>query len=155
MLRKFLSFFMTGDQFKKLTQDQNEALMEILAMAIVIDGDVSAEELSELGKSAKLLTWQREDQSAEEFVEGCFADAEAAREGGHEALRARLQAIVPRLEEEWLREEAYYMSALITSSDASIEESERSLLNLLVEELGIRRERLEFITHKIMKEQSF
>lgn len=152
-LKNFLANLMTNKMFAKISQEQNEALLDCLALAISIDGEVDPDELEELRDAFKLFSW-RGEADIDAYVDQAIAKA-ADIAVDEAALRAYGSDIAARLQEDWLCDEAYYISARISTANHDIHEHERMWLNALVESLGISRVRLQNITQKLMAETKF
>ena len=152
-LRKLVANLMTNKMFKNITQAQNEALIDCLALAVAIDGRVDPEELREVRDVLKMMDW-RGQLGVEDYLRDALerAQSHAIEEA---ALRVFASDIAQRLDQDWLCDEAYYISARIATADKDIDEQERVMLNALVESLGLTRERLQHITQKLMAETTF
>lgn len=143
-LQRLLARWRTNSNFKKLTTAQQDALLGILTAAILADGEVEEHELEELGEVVSMMQWQGDpslllqDAPIEELTSP-----------------ARLGTLGDALGEEWLREEAYYISARIVASDREVQPSERVFLEQLVTSLGIPPARLRTITQKLLQETDF
>ena len=152
-IQKFLANIFAEKRFQGISQDQNEALMDCLALAVMIDGVADPAEIEEIKKQAEMFNWQG-SVSFEAYLDAALEHAESVFVE-EQALRVFASDIAERLDEEWLCEEAYYISALIVTSDEDLNEEERAFLNALVESMGISRKRLQDITQKLMDERAF
>src|SRR5690606_34776914 len=121
-----ISYFTSNSAFKKLSQEQNEALVKVLAYAQAIDGDVAESEQKILVRAVKDLNWQGV-YSLEEFVTRAVNEAYGLI---YDPVKrhAYVHALGLELGDNWLREEAYYMAAKITLSDSDLQENEQLLL---------------------------
>lgn len=152
-IKRFLANLMTNKMFAKLTQEQNEALLDCLAYAVSMDGHVTDAELAEVKLATDMFNW-RGDLPLDEYFSNALEaiDAQALDEA---SLRVWASELAERLGEDWLCDEAYYISARIATADQVIDEQERVMLNALVESLGLSRTRLLNITQKLMEETKF
>ncbi len=148
-----LSYFTSNSAFKKLSQEQNEALVRLLAYAQAIDGHVDAGEQKILVRAVRDLRWQGA-HSLEDFVARAIADA-GSLVGNRERKQAFVRDVAAGLGEDWLREEAYYMAAKMTLSDRDLQEVEQAFLREIVEAFAIRPERLEVITGLLIRDNAF
>lgn len=147
---RFIANSRTKKIFGKLTQPQNEALIEALAFAKVVDGEIAPEERQELEDALKMLNWQG-GHPVERFIDMSIERARSVKTDPV-ATAGYLADISSRLGEDWLREEAYYISALIALSDTVIVERERGLLEGMVNSFGIPPKKLEVITRKLIRD---
>ncbi|MFU8806881.1 MAG: hypothetical protein ACNA8W_23945 [Bradymonadaceae bacterium] len=147
---KFIANSHTKKLFRNLSQPQNEALVEALAFAKIVDGEIAPEERKELGDALKMLSWQGAYE-VESFIDHAVERARALKIDPGQT-QAYLLSISERLGEDWLREEAYHISALIALSDRVVVEKERALLQGMVETFDIPPEKLELITRKLIRE---
>jgi hypothetical protein len=97
-----------------------------------------------------MLHWQG-SHSVERFIDVSLERARSVKTDPV-ATAQYLTDISTRLGEEWLREEAYYISALIALADKVIVERERGLLEGMVNSFGIPATKLELITRKLIRE---
>lgn len=152
-IQKFLANLFTEKKYKSNNQDQNEALIDCLALAVVVDGVIETSELAEINDAIKMFEWQS-DVAPQDYVDQAL-DHAAEVLVEESALRVFASDIAERLDEEWLREEAYYISARIVSSDKDLVEEERLFLNALVESMAITPKHLQNITQKLMEDMKF
>jgi len=66
-----------------------------------------------------------------------------------ETLEDKFMEWAELLEESWLREDVYYMAALVVGADNEHHNSERVVLQGLVQAFGIAQRRLQVITEKL------
>jgi hypothetical protein len=150
MFRKFLANRFTDSKFKKISQAQNEALLDVVALSMAADGLLQSEERAEVDAAIKLLSWA--DHSSPKLYFDGACDRAAGLLGDPEQLGAFLDEVNTKLETEWLREEAYYIAARVAAADADVAVEERELLSQLVVRFGIPKDRLRTITEKLMSE---
>ncbi|RAL22109.1 hypothetical protein DL240_09650 [Lujinxingia litoralis] len=144
---------LTERRFGKLTQEQNEALIETLVATKVIDGKIMPEEERELVEAIGMLKWQGAFE-ADTFVQNAVAGARSL-EPTPAVLAELFGALGARLGDDWLREEAYYLSSLVALSDQEVHEDERVLLQQMVQSFGISAEKQSLIIRKITREEAF
>lgn len=148
-----ISYFTSNSAFKKLSQEQNEALVKVLAYAQAIDGEVAESEQKILVRAVKDLNWQGA-YSLEEFVVRAVNEAYGLI---YDPVKrqAYVHALGLELGEDWLREEAYYMAAKIMLSDSDLQENEQHLLRGIVEAFAISPARLAKITELLIRDNVF
>lgn len=152
-IKRLLAKMMTNKMFAKISQDQNEALLDCLAYAVSMDGEVTDSELAEVRLATEMFNWRGALPLDEYFTQAL--ERIEAQELDEASLRVWASELATRLGEDWLCDEAYYISARIATSDHTIDEQERVMLNALVESLGLSRARLLNITQKLMAETKF
>ncbi len=150
MIHKFLAKMFTDSKFKKMTQPQNEALLDVIALSMAADGLLQSEERAEAEKAIGMLAWA--DHSSPKLYFDGSCDTAGETLGDPDRLEAFLEDLNAKLEADWAREEAYYIAARVAASDADVAVEERELLSLLVHHFGIPKDRLRTITEKIMSE---
>ena len=150
MLKKFLANRFTDSKFKKMTQPQNEALLDVVALAMAADGLLESEERAEASEAIGKLLWADHSGPALYFDGACDRAAEIVADD--DRLEAHLAELNTRLEAPWLREEAYYIAARVAAADQEVAPEERELLSRLVAHFNIPKDRLRTITEKIMSE---
>lgn len=143
-LQRLLARWRTNSNFKKLSLSQQDAMLGILTAAILADGEVEEHELEELGEVVSMMEWQGDPRV---LLDNAPIDALTDP--------ARLSELGVALEQDWLREEAYYISARIVASDREIQPTERAFLEQLVASLQIPAARLRTITQKLLQETEF
>ena len=131
----FIANLKSRRRFSELNQDQNEALLDCLTAAKAIDGELTDAEHRELLEVMGTLEWSGA-RSMTAYVDLAVKRAqqlpvEAA------ALQAFFEDIGARLEEDWLRQEAYYLASRVVLADRKVEEEERIFLKHLVAAFGI------------------
>lgn len=147
---QFIAELSTRKKFRGLEQDQNEALIDALAAAKAIDGKLLDVERRELMEAMKMLDWEG-GRPLEDYVDAAVERAtEIAPEPAE--LDAFFGDIGERLGEDWLREEAYYLSSRIALADEEVDESERVFLKHMVEAFEIPSDKQELIVRKIRNE---
>lgn len=147
---QFIAELVTRRKFKGLSQNQNEALIDVLAAAKAIDGKLKEVERRELMEIIKKLDWKG-DWSMEGYVDHSI-DKATEIEPVADELDEFFDDIGNRLKEDWLREEAYYLAARIVLADDEVVENERLLLQSLVEGLELDPQRQQLIMRKIRDE---
>ena len=147
---KFVAELMTRRKFKGLSQTQDEALVDVLTAAKAIDGQLRDVEREELMRIMEKLDWNG-TMSMAAYVEDSIERATKI-----EVIPAELERffddIGDRLEEDWLREEAYYLASRIVLADDQIMENERLLLKYMVKGFGISADKQQLIIRKIRGE---
>ena len=147
---KFIAEVFTRRKFKGLSQKQNEALIDALAAAKAIDGELKDVERKELMEIVQKLDWNA-GESMESYIDRSIEQA-VKIEPRSDELGEFFDSIGDRLEEDWLREEAYYLAARIVLADEQIVENERRLLQAMVEGLGVDSDRQQLIMRKLYDE---
>lgn len=150
---KLIAHMSTNRRYRNLDQDQNEALLDALSAAKIIDGDLDPAEREELLGAMRKLKWEG-DQDLESYMDGAV---ERARELSvyNDSIAEFFQNISDRLREDWLRQETYYIASRITLADQKVVEEEREFLQTMVEAFGIDPQRQALIIRKIRSEVEF
>lgn len=97
--------FSSSNKFQELSQQQNEAIMDVFAMAAAMDSRIDQQEFEEVNKTIKMLEWKG-DRTAQEYI----------RDAGDRAL-----ATVASFDE-------LYYSSVDALKDAQGEDSEEPLV---------------------------
>ena len=147
---QFIADLATKRKFANLSQEQNEALIDTLTAAKAIDGQLREVERQELLEVMDMLQWQG-DRSMAKYVDQAVERARQI-EPVAEPLQEFFSEIGERLAEDWLREEAYYLSSRIALADEEVVEPERLLLKHMVNAFGISSERQQLIIRKVSRE---
>ncbi len=147
---QFVAERITGRKFRNISQTQEEALIDVLTAAKAIDGVLRDVERDELLEIIQKLEWKG-DVSMATYVEQSIERATAIEPIPGE-LEDCFTEISERLQEDWLREEAYYLASRIVLADDQIVENERLLLKYLVKGFGISADRQQDIIKVIRKE---
>jgi DnaJ-domain-containing protein 1 len=132
-----------GDEPTKvpwMDQHAREALVDVLVLAMLIDGSPHADEWDELRREVERLGW-RSDKPWELYLSEAAERAERVRHLP-DARRAWCADIAQRLPSLAQREHALREVALLMRSDGSFDDPERDLARLLAELFGISPERL-------------
>jgi len=138
-------------KFKKLTQNQCEAVADTLAFAMLVDGQIAGGESTELTAAAGYLPWP----------DGTDPDAEVgraierARGYIEEGVSAEMfcTTIAERIESMHVREEIYYYCAVIIGSDDVIAEEETTFLRAIVGAFQLSGDSLRIITTRLQTER--
>lgn len=150
---KLIAHMSTNRRYRNLDQEQNEALVDTLSAAKIIDGHLDPAEREELLAGMKKLNW-----GGAQDLESYMNDAVEKARGlsvYNDSLLEFFRDISVRLKEDWLRQEAYYIAARITLADQKIEEEEREFLQTLVQAFEIDAERQALIIRKVRNEIDF
>lgn len=143
-----LDDLLTGKKYRELSQTQNEAFIDTLTFVMVVDETLDETERGRLDETLDDMEWEGEVPMAR-YVEQSLG---RARELAPDDYDAYLADVDERLEDQSIREQAYYVSAQIAYADsAGIVESERDLLRRIVEAFEIDGERLELMTDELRK----
>ncbi len=147
---QFVADLLANRKFKKLSQTQNEALVDVLTAAKAIDGQLRDVERRELLEIVDRLDWKSGTS-----VEG-YIDESVQRATDIEPVPGQLEdffeEVGARLDEDWVRREAYYLAARIVLADDEIVDNERLLLQHLVAGFDIDPEKQQIIMRKIRDE---
>ncbi len=147
---QFMAERFTRRKFSKINQVQEEALIDVLAAAKAIDGVLLDVERRELMEALEHFEWKGA-LPMESYVEQSVERA-TKLEPTAEALAAFFADVSQRLEEDWLREEAYYLGSKVALADDEVQEEERLLLKAMVEAFDIPSKRQQLIIRKIRQE---
>jgi hypothetical protein len=137
---------MLGDspeQLPWMDQAAREALVDVLVLAMLIDGSPHASEWDELRDHVERIGW-RSEQPWELYLSQAAERAERVRLQP-DARRAWCVDIADRLPNLQLREHALRQVAEVMISDGSYDDPERSLALLLAELFGVTAEQLDAI----------
>lgn len=145
--------FFEGETFRSLTAPQEKAFVDALVYAKVADGDIQGEETEEFKNSLKPLRWKSQEPLSA-YVQESVARAEALVASSGD-VRAYVADISARLEEDWAREETYYLAARLTASDQGLDYRETAFLKVMVDEFNIPEARLSKISDQLIRETSF
>ena len=128
------------------TQQQVEALIDAMTLAMVSEGEVPDKERRELEEALDQLDRQ-DGARLERYVESSL---EASREViESNTVRERVASVSDRLDDDRLREEAYFLGARITAIDAEVVSDETDVLTTFVDVFEIPRDRLKLLTRKL------
>lgn len=150
---KFFVSLFNLESMRSLDQEQNEAFLDVLVLALLADGQAHEAELEELGKAAGRLKWKGAG-SAKAYLESARARLEKLIASEPDAMRSSIREIALTLNQAWVREEAYFVAALVTVSDEELVENERIFLESLVAEFQIEPKELERMTQKLIHESN-
>ena len=114
-------------KIKQITQDETEAMLEALLLAIMIDGDVAEDELKTLESASHLFNW-RATYSIDEFVREYVEQLNVAEIDIRKRTDELSFDIASRLKSSWIKEETYYLVYRITTADNVIQDIENTLL---------------------------
>jgi len=141
------------ESMRTLEQEQNEAFLDVLVLALLADGQTHDAGLEELGKAAGGLKWKGTG-SAKAYLESARYRLEKLIASEPDAMRATVKELAGTLRQAWVREEAYFVAALVTASDEELVENERLFLECLVTEFEIEPKELERMTQKLIRDTS-
>ncbi len=128
------------------TQQQVEALIDAMTLAMVSEGEVPDKERRELEEALDQLDRQ-DGARLERYVESSL---EASREViESNTVRERVASVSDQLDDDRLREEAYFLGARITAIDAEVVSDETDVLTTFVDVFEIPRDRLKLLTRKL------
>lgn len=117
------------------TQPQLEALLDMLILAMMVDGHMNEDEWSALHGSLVKLEW-RSQMSFERYMTEAIHDVDTHLVT-QDSIHARCEDIGLRLETVYAREHAYTGAAYIVCSDGAFHPTERGLMGLLIPTLPI------------------
>ncbi len=146
----FIAEKITRSKFRNITQTQEEALIDVLTAAEAIDGQLRDVERQELLSIIEKLEWKGSVPMAT-YVEQSIERATNIDPVPGE-LEDYFNEIAQRLDEDWLRQEAYYLASRIVLADDQIVENERLLLKYLVKAFDISSDRQQKIIQRIREE---
>lgn len=149
--RKILAALMGSKTIKALKQPQNEALVDVLVLAALADGQVVDAELDRLDELLGRLNWAGAT-SLEDYTREAF---DRMAELSRDEIEAHVRAVGERLDEAWVRDEAYYVAALIAAADHELDDRERALLGLFIDVFDIEQSRLEQMLDKLRRDTDF
>lgn len=152
LITSFKNFF-SNRKFSAISDTQELALVDALALAMAADHEVSQVEREELTKLLRALDW-KQSGSLESYVERSLDNARRylGEPGG---VLKYCMDISARLAEGWLREEAYYFAGRLSASDQRIEDTEHEFLQALVQAFALDNDTQARIADQIMRETSF
>ncbi len=143
-----LSKLLTGRQYASLSQQQTEAFIDTLTFVVVVDDTIDTTERDRLDDALDEMDWNGE-RPLSRYVEGSIERARGLEPAQYNDY---LEGVSARLDEQSIREQAYYVGAQIAYADESgIIESERQLLRKLVEAFEIDSDRLSLMTDELRK----
>lgn len=148
-----LKNFLSGAQFSKLDDDQEEALVDTLTYVMAVDGELSDAEEQQLSEALDVLDWDR-GTSIDSYVHDSIERAKQKAATVEETRQYCLE-LSERLGEDWLREETYYLAARMAAADAEIVDDEHGVLKTIVDTFGIDDRTQGRITDQIMREVDF
>ena len=128
------------------TQQQVEALIDAMTLAMVSEGEVPDKERRELEETLDQLDRQ-DGARLERYVESSLEASREAIESN--TVRERVASVSDRLDDDRLREEAYFLGARITAIDAEVVSDETDVLTTFVDVFEIPRDRLKLLTRKL------
>jgi hypothetical protein len=120
---------------------------------MIADDKVVTGEEDELADALRPLRWKG-SQSLESYVSESLDRARRVSDSGS-SVREYLRDVSERLEEDWIRDETYYIAARLAASDRSLDELETAYLRVMVEEFGIPEERFARISNQLLRETDF
>lgn len=147
---KLFGNYFTSNNFASITQEQKAAFIDVLVTAMGIDGEVQAQERTELARELETIEWSGA-YALETYIEQAVENGKLLAQD-RDALRGHLVQQANMMPEQWLREEAYYISARLVCSDRQLLPEEHTFLQVLVEALNLPPERQSFISQKLIKE---
>jgi hypothetical protein len=142
-----------GETFKSLNETQERAFVDALTYTMIADDKVVTGEEDELADALRPLRWKG-SQSLESYVSESLDRARRVSDSGS-SVREYLRDVSERLEEDWIRDETYYIAARLAASDRSLDELETAYLRVMVEEFGIPEERFARISNQLLRETDF
>lgn len=140
-------------KFSAISDAQELALVDALALAMVADHQVSPVEREELTDVLRALDW-KQSTTLDAYVEQSLDNARRYLNEPGGVLKYCMD-ISERLAEGWLREEVYYFAARISASDNRIDDTEHEFLQALVQALALESDTQARIADQIMRETSF
>ena len=142
-LSGFLNNIFGQNKFRVLTQEQNEALIDAMTYAMLIDRHIAAAEQAQLTAQVGELKW-RAAISPEQYINESIRRAREAI-SLKDAARSYCNRISLRLQTAPLREEAFDLSVGIAHADGVVDEAERALLDTMADAFGVNAERKQAI----------
>ena len=134
-LSGFLNGLFGQSKYRALSQEQNEALIDAMTYAMLIDQHIAAAEQTQLAAELQRLAW-RSPMPAEQYVNASILRAREAV-SLPDAARSYCHRISARLASPQLREEAFSISARIAHADGVVDARERALLDTMAEAFGL------------------
>ncbi len=144
---QFIAERFTRRKFANISQEQEEALIDVLAAAKAIDGLLLDVERQELMEGVQHFDWKGA-LPLESYVEASIEKG-TKLEPTEEALGAFFEEVSGRLAEDWLKEEAYYLGSRVALADDEVAEEERLFLKAMVEAFDIDSDRQQLIVRRI------
>lgn len=150
---KLIAHISTNRRYRNLAQEQNEALIDVLAAVKIIDGHLDPAEREELLEGMSKLDWKG-GEGLESYLDSAVDRARSLSvyDG---SLGGFFQNVSDRLGEDWLRQEAYYIASRISLADQKVVEEEREYLQAMVQAFGIDAKTQALIIRKIRNEIDF
>lgn len=141
LLERALSHFITDNRYQTLTQVQVEAYTDLLAVAMVIDHHIAQQERDLITTLLERFEWPS-SRPSEHFINQSVRRAWGLLEAKKKeaAILTYCKDISQRLEDEWLRENAFVALMNIISVDDKIEPTEASLIEHVREAFGFTTE---------------
>lgn len=147
---QFVKELLTKRKFADLSQEQNEALIDALAAAKAIDGELLDAEREELMEIVEKLDWDS-GRRMETYIDQSVRRATEI-EPAPAQLDEYFDDIGDRLQEDWLQQEAYYLASRVVVADEYIDENETLLLRAMVEGFELDPARQEAIMARVRRE---
>jgi len=147
LLERVLDRFVTDNRFSTVAQSQLEAFSDLLAIAMIIDRHIAEDERDAISEALEQFDWPGARPS-EHFVNRSVHRAWdiLAGEEPHAEVLAYCKDIAARLEDDWLRENAFIATIRIINADNKIEPDEADLIDYIQKAFDLDDERVRTLT---------
>ncbi len=141
LIERALSHFVTANRYQTLSQVQVEAYTDLLAVAMVIDHHIAQEERDLITTLLERFEWPS-SRPSEHFINQSVRRAWGLLEAkqANAAVLTYCKDIAMRLEDDWLRENAFVALMSIIKADDKLEPSEVNLIEHVSEAFGFTTE---------------
>lgn len=144
--------FFAGGRYDDIAQTQTEAVIDALALAVLADGEVADRERRHLRRALEEFKWEG-SLPLDVYLDDALDHArQTIEKPDSDGLDDYIADISERLEQQALREDAYFLSAKIAAADKGILEPEREFLQQMVQTFEIDRDRLQTLTRELLQE---
>ncbi|MFP4599301.1 MAG: hypothetical protein ACLFVJ_13665 [Persicimonas sp.] len=134
-------------EFNPIAPAQARALIDALTLTMVAEGEVQEVEETEVGRILDELG-ERTNFDVEAYLQESITSAKQAI-GDQDAVDRKARDIAARLDDETLREEAYYLASRIAVVDIEVVSDETRVLQSLVAAFDIPRRRMALLTQRL------
>lgn len=143
-LRALIQQYESKSPLKELSTDECIALTDLLILAVMIDGEITSEELQAVTDQSEKLPFERPEDYEELMAEHAFkvkAEIEALL-GDEKALQSFIEARTARIKGEEKREESLKMIAVVAYSDG-VDAAEEDLCHKVGAAFGFSEDQIE------------
>ncbi len=134
-------------QYDQIAPAQGRALIDALTLTMVAEGEVQEVEETEVDRILGELG-ERTDFDVDAYLQESINSAKQAI-GDDEAVEQKARDIAARLDDETLREEAYYLASRVAVVDIDVVSDETRVLQSLVGAFDIPRRRMALLTQRL------